>query len=68
MCYLYLKQYEQSIECLETANSMERNEMTLSQLGRLLRLVGREEDAINAYMEAIDLCPENPELLTTVGL
>lgn len=68
MCYLYIKQYEKSLECLETANSIQRNEVTLNQMGRVLRLLGREEDALNAYMEALEICPENPELLTTMGL
>jgi Bardet-Biedl syndrome 4 protein len=68
MCYLYMKQYEKSLECLETAISIQRSEVTLNQMGRVLRLIGREDDALNAYMEALEICPENPELLTTVGL
>lgn len=37
-------------------------------MGRVYRLLGKEEDALNVYMEALEICPENPELLTTVGL
>lgn len=37
-------------------------------MGRVFRLIGREEDALNSYIEALESCPENPELLTTVGL
>ena len=44
------------------------SDVTLSQMGRVFRLIGREEDALNAYIEALESCPENPELLTTVGL
>lgn len=44
------------------------SDVTLSQMGRVFRLIGREEDALNSYMEALESCPENPELLTTVGL
>lgn len=29
---------------------------------------GNDTEALNVYMEALELCPENPELLTTVGL
>lgn len=29
---------------------------------------GKDDEALNVYMEALELCPENPELLTTVGL
>jgi len=57
MCYLYMKQYERSLECLETANSIQRSEVTLNQMGRVLRLIGMEEDALNAYMEALEICP-----------
>lgn len=30
--------------------------------------LGKDEDALNVYIEALEICPENPELLTTVGL
>lgn len=68
MCYLYLKQYDKSLECFEVANSIQRNEVTYTQMGRVFRLTGKDEDALNVYMEALEICPENPELLTTVGL
>jgi len=86
MCYLYMKNYDKSLEAFDTANSIQRrcyfdlpivlvanyplfySDVTLSQMGRVFRLIGREEDALNAYIEALESCPENPELLTTVGL
>jgi Bardet-Biedl syndrome 4 protein len=68
MCYLYLKQYDKAIECFETANSIQRHESTFTQLGRVYRITNREEDALQVYMEALESCPENAELLTTVGL
>lgn len=68
MCYLYLKQYEKSLECFETANSILRNEYTYHQMGRVYRLMGRDDEALNVYMEALEICPENSELLTTIGL
>lgn len=68
MCYLYMKQYEKALECFETANSILRTEMTYTQIGRVLRLMGKDEDALHTYLEALEVCPENPELLTTVGL
>lgn len=40
MCYLYLKQYDRAIECFETANSIQRNEVTFTQMGRVYRLLG----------------------------
>ncbi len=68
VCYLYLKQYEKSMECLELANSIQRNEATYTQLGRVCRLMGKDEDALVMYMDALEISPENPELLTTIGL
>ena len=32
------------------------------------RLLSKDEQALEVYMDAIEVCPENPELLTTVGL
>lgn len=68
MCCLYLKSYEKALECFETANSIQRTDSTFIQIGRVYRLLGKEEDALNVYMEALEICPENPELLTTIGL
>lgn len=68
MCYLYLKQYDKAIECFETANSIQRHEVTYTQLGRVYRILGKEDEALQVFLDAIDACPENPELLTTVGL
>lgn len=68
MCYLYLKQYDKSLECFETANSIQRHEKTFIQMGRVYRLIGKEEEALGVYTDALETCPENPELLTTVGL
>jgi Bardet-Biedl syndrome 4 protein len=31
-------------------------------------LLGKDDDALSVYTEALETCPENPELLTTVGL
>ena len=68
MCHLYLKQYDMALDCFELANSIQRNEITYTQMGRVHRLTGNDDEALNVYMEALEICPENPELLTTVGL
>ena len=68
MCHYYLKQYDDAIECFNTANSIQRNEETSLQLGKILSLVGKDDEALMVYMEALEACPENPQLLTTIGL
>jgi len=68
MCNFYMKQYDAAIECYETANQIQPHEATLVQLGRLHRLMGKDEKALEVYLDALDSNPESPELLTTVGL
>lgn len=68
MCFLYLKQYENAIECFESANSIRRHEATYNQLGRAYRLMGNEEDALRVYQDTLEIVPESSEILTTVGL
>uniref|UniRef100_A0A7S0ST62 UDP-N-acetylglucosamine--peptide N-acetylglucosaminyltransferase SPINDLY n=1 Tax=Chromulina nebulosa TaxID=96789 RepID=A0A7S0ST62_9STRA len=69
MCYmLYNKQYERAIECFETANSIQRHESSFIHLGRIYRILNKEDEALLVYQEALETCPENPELLTTIGL
>ena len=68
MCYLYLKQYDKSIESFETANSIQRHENTFTQMGRVYRLLGKEEDALAVYMDALESTPEAPDILTAIGL
>ena len=68
MCNLYMKQYDAAIECFETANQIQPHENTQVQLGRLHRLMGKDERALEVYLDALDSNPESPELLTTVGL
>jgi Bardet-Biedl syndrome 4 protein len=68
MCHMYLKQLHVAIECFNTANSIQRNEETSMQLGKVYRQLGNDNEALMVYMEALESCPESPELLTTIGL
>ena len=67
-CYLFLKQYDKAIDCFQTANSIQRHENTFMQLGRVYRLLGRDDEALTVYLDALETCPENSEVLTTIGL
>ena len=68
MCYLYLKQYEKAVEAFENANSIQRYEATFIQLARVYRLLGKEDEALRCYMDALESSPENAEILTAIGL
>ena len=68
LCYMYLKRYEDAIKCFEKANQLQRHDTTFMQLARVHTLVKQFEKAIEVYLEALEFSPENPELLTAVGL
>jgi Bardet-Biedl syndrome 4 protein len=68
LCYMYLKQYEEAEALFRKANLIQRHDSTFLQLGKLYTLQEQYEQAIETYLEALEFSPENPELLTTVGL
>ena len=68
LCCMYLKQYEAAIECLKRANLIQRHDATFMQLGKVYTLQEQYRNAIDVYLEAIEFSPENPEILTTIGL
>ena len=68
MCFLYMKDYNKAIDCFETSNSIQKHENTYVQLGRVHRLLGKDEAALDIYLEALEVSPESSELLTTIGL
>ena len=68
LCFLYLRQFEEAIECFRSANSIQHSEETSLQLGKVYRQMGRDDEALEVFMEALEACPENAELLATIGL
>lgn len=68
LCNLYLKNYEKALEDFKQANSIQRHDATFMQLGKVYTLQENYEAAIEVYLEALEFSPENPELLTTLGL
>jgi len=65
---MYLKQYNEAVENFQLANAMERHDATYMQLGKVFTLQEMYQQAIEVYQEAYEFSPENPELLTTMGL
>mmetsp|Transcript_19620 Transcript_19620/g.66758 ORF Transcript_19620/g.66758 Transcript_19620/m.66758 type:complete len:407 (+) Transcript_19620:25-1245(+) len=68
MCYLYLKMYDRATECFTKANSSQRHDVTFMQLGKVHTLQENYKAAIEVYLEALEFSPENPDILTTIGL
>jgi len=63
-----LKEYEQAAEMLQLANALERHDITYIQLGKVYSLQQMHHQAVEVYQEAVEFSPDNPELLTTLGL
>lgn len=68
LCYMYLKSYSEAEAFFKKANIIQRHDCTFLQLGKLYTLQEQYEAAIETFLEALEFSPENPELLTTVGL
>ena len=68
LCYMYLKEYDQSVDCFRQANEIQRHDTTFMQMGKVYTLQENYKAAIEVYLEALEFSPENPEVLTTIGL
>lgn len=68
LCFVNARDFEQAVDCLRKANSIQQHDITFIQLGKIYTLQERYDEAIDIYLEALEYSPQNPELLTTVGL
>ncbi|XP_075432144.1 BBSome complex member BBS4 isoform X2 [Ascaphus truei] len=68
VCYLYLRELSKSKEQLSLALQLHRQDLSSITLGKIQLLEGDTEAAIQTYVQAIQLSPENTELLSTLGL
>mmetsp|Transcript_19692 Transcript_19692/g.37527 ORF Transcript_19692/g.37527 Transcript_19692/m.37527 type:complete len:416 (+) Transcript_19692:40-1287(+) len=68
LCNMYMKVYEKAIDCFKKANQIQRHDATYMQLGKVYTLQENYKMAIELYLEALEFSPENPEILTTIGL
>jgi len=68
LCLAYLRKFEAAKDALQRANSIQRHDATFMQLGLILTQEEDYKSAIEVYLEALEFSPENPELLTTIGL
>jgi len=68
LCYMYLRQYEDCVDCFTKANAIQRHDVTFMQLGKVFAVQEDYKSAIDVYTEALEFSPENAELLTTLGI
>jgi len=68
LCFANLGEFDKAEECYQRSNSIQRHDITFMELGKIFTIQERYEEAIDIYLEALDFSPENPELLSTVGL
>jgi Bardet-Biedl syndrome 4 protein len=68
MCHTHRNEIEDALECFHSANLIQKHDVTFIQQGELLVRKEDYKSAIDTYLEALEFSPENPELLTTLGL
>ena len=68
LCYMYLKEFDQAVDAFRRANVLQRHDATFVQLGKVYTLQENYKAAIDVYLEALEFSPENPNILTTLGL
>lgn len=68
VCYMYLRDFEKAKQSLHQALEFRRHEVTYIMLGKICLMEGDIKGAIDVYRAAVEYSPENPDLLTTLGL
>ncbi|KAJ8042304.1 Bardet-Biedl syndrome 4 protein [Holothuria leucospilota] len=68
VCYMYLKDYLKAKECLKQAIQFNKHDLSYVMLAKIYLIEDDLHMAIDVYKRAIESSPENPELLTTLGL
>ncbi|XP_071785789.1 BBSome complex member BBS4-like [Asterias amurensis] len=68
VCFMYLKEYLKAKEMLKQAIQYNRHDLSYTMLAKIYLMEGDIHMAIDVYKRAVEFSPENPELLTTLGL
>ena len=68
LSYKYLRFYEEGIENFKKANSIQKHDATFIELGRVYTAQQEYKQAIEVFLEGLEFSPENPEILTSIGL
>ncbi|XP_028391748.1 Bardet-Biedl syndrome 4 protein-like [Dendronephthya gigantea] len=68
VCYMYIKDYDNAVTSLKSAIQLNRHDTSYVQLAKVHLLQRDVAAAIEVYKQAVEYSPENPDLMTTLGL
>ena len=68
LSYRYMRKTDEAIAAYQKANEIHPNENTYLELGKVYQLTQNFPEALEVYTDGLNSYPENPELLTTIGL
>ncbi|XP_053721883.1 Bardet-Biedl syndrome 4 protein [Synchiropus splendidus] len=68
VCYFFIKDYKNAEEYLNMALKLNKDDRSFMMLGKVHLISGDTDKAIDTYKRAVEVSPENTELLTTLGL
>eukprot|EP00775_Hariotina_reticulata_P011878 gene11878-12022_t len=68
LCAKHSGDLEQALQCFDKANAVQPQDTTYMQIGAVHIERGELEKAVNIYLEALQHSPENPDILTTLGV
>lgn len=68
VCCKYLGDYDEAIENFKTSNSILQSEKAFTAIAEVLEMQKEYDEALECYVEACDIFPENSDVLTQCGL
>uniref|UniRef100_A0A7S1X3Q1 Bardet-Biedl syndrome 4 n=1 Tax=Tetraselmis chuii TaxID=63592 RepID=A0A7S1X3Q1_9CHLO len=68
LCFMYMKAYDRALEAFQAANEIQKHDATYIQIAKVHTMTDDYGAAIDTCLQAIEFSPENPEILTTLGL
>jgi Bardet-Biedl syndrome 4 protein len=68
MCHKFIQEFEEALECFETANTIQKHDATFKEIGEIHIAMGNKDEALNSFLDALDSSPQNSTFLTLVGI
>jgi len=68
LCFMYMKDYQSALLAFRAAIDIQKHDATYIQMSKVHTLLDDYTSAIDVCLEAMEFSPENPEILTNLGL